>query len=72
MHDPSALINTYSQEGFPIDCGEDWKVEHIDAELRQGPHPSADAEDDYTREKVSNGYAKVIRYGDLKKKFRQS
>ena len=48
-------------------------VEHIDTALRRGPHPSSDAEDamneiqNETKDKVANGYSKVIRYGELKK-----
>ena len=48
-------------------------VEHIEAALRQGPHHSSDAEEaikslqNETKEKAANGYAKVIRYGELKK-----
>ena len=50
-------------------------MDHIEAALRIVPHPSSDAEEatktlhDETREKVANGYAKVIRYGELKKKL---
>ena len=56
-----------------MDCGEYWTVEHIDPELWQAPHTSADAGDAMkalhkeTREKVANRYTKVIRYGELKK-----
>ena len=42
--DATALIETHSQEGYPSDCKLDWTVEHIEAELQQGTHSSADAE----------------------------
>ena len=48
-------------------------MEHIKAELLRGTHPSYDAEEatkslhNETRDKVANGYAKVIRYGELNK-----
>ena len=50
-------------------------VEHIEAELRLGPHPLSDAEDamkllhDETKDKFSNRYAKAIINEELKKNF---
>ena len=73
MHNAAALIDAYSKEGCHTDCGEEWALGHIEAELRRGPHPSDDAEDTMkalyndTKEKFSNGYSKVIRYGKLNK-----
>ena len=46
---------------------------HIEKFLRQGPHPLVDEEytirplHEETREKVASRYAKVMRYGELKK-----
>ena len=62
----------YSNNVCLADCGEDWTVEQIEAELWRGPHPSEYAYDamkvlhEETRNKVSNGYAKVIWYGYFK------
>ena len=48
-------------------------VEHMEAELWQGPQLSADSEDaikqlnDETKEKVAKIYEKVIKYGEVKK-----
>ena len=48
-------------------------VENIEAALQKGPYPSVDTDDaikdphEETREKVDKGYAKLIRYGYLKK-----
>ena len=73
LHNAAALIDAYSQEEWPADCGEEWTVEHIEAALCWGPHPLADAEYEMksrhyeTKKKVINWYAKVIRYGELKK-----
>ena len=73
MNNAAALIDAYSKERFHTEYREDWAVGHIEAALSQGPHPSADAEDamkelhNDTKEKVSNGYSKVIRYRELKK-----
>ena len=43
MYDASALIDAYSQEGYPTDCGEDWTMDRIEVALRRGPQPSDDA-----------------------------
>ena len=48
-------------------------MEHIESEQRQVPQPSYDTKDAMkalhgdTKKKISNRYAKVIRYGELKK-----
>lgn len=73
LHRAAALIDAYSKDGCPADCGADWTREQIEAAIRRGPHPSAmnpDAKEALfaeTDDKVANGYAKVIRYGDIKK-----
>ena len=61
-HDAAALINAYSKNGFPEDCGYDWMVGYIEAVVQQGNHPSS-YEDDATKdlneedhEKAANGY----------------
>jgi hypothetical protein len=33
------------QSGVPVDCGETWKKEAIEAAVIQGPHPTARAAD---------------------------
>ena len=73
MYDASALIDAYSQEGYPTDCVEDWTMDSIEVALQRGQQPSDDAVEsmkalyDEKREKVANGYYKVIRYGEIKK-----
>ena len=72
LHAAAALIDAYSEAGCPVDCGPDWTPEHIDAAIRRGAHPSADSKEALealhaeTKEKVKNGYSKVLRYGDIK------
>ena len=72
LHSANALISHYSEHGCPVDCGEDWTHEHIEAAILRGAHPSADAPDalqalhEETRGKVKNGYSKIVRYGDIK------
>ena len=70
-HAAAALIQAYAKDGCPTDCGPNWTREHIEAAIKKGPHSSATefealkALQEETKEKVKNGYAKVIRYGDI-------
>ena len=70
-HAAAALIQAYAKDGCPTDCGPNWTREHIEAAIKKGPHSSATefealkALHEETKEKVKNGYAKVIRYGDI-------
>jgi len=72
------LIYAYSKDGCPADCITDWTRKQIEAAIRRGPHPSAknpDAQEALfteTDDKVENGYAKVVRYGDIKHKLPKS
>ena len=71
LHAAAKLIDAYSKNGCPADCGPDWTQEHVEAALLKGPHSSADSPDalkalhDETDDKVENGYARVLRYGDI-------
>ena len=72
LHVAAALIDVYSQDGCPVDCGPDWTPKHIEAAICRGVHPSADSKEALealhaeTDEKVKNRYSKVLRYGDIK------
>ncbi len=72
-HAAAKLINHYATKGCPVDCGPDWTIEHIEAAILHGAHPSADLPDamqalhEETEDKVKNGYARVVRYGDIKR-----
>ncbi len=67
------LIRHYSEKGCPVDCGDDWSTDLIEAAILRGAHPSADSPEalaalhEETRGKVKNKYSKVVRYGDIKK-----
>ena len=45
LHAAAALIDAYSEDGCPVDCGPDWTPEHIDAAIRRSAHPSADSKE---------------------------
>ena len=71
-HPAVPLLKHYADHGCPVDCGDDWSQEHIEALLRRGPHITAKEPDairalhEETEGKVKNGYSKVIRYGAIK------
>lgn len=71
-HDAAALLQHYADHGCPVDCGTPWSTEHLEALLRRGPHISAKSPEamqallDETYDKVKNGYARLVRYGDIK------
>ena len=70
-HPAAALLDAYST-GCPTNCGPNWSRDHIETALRRGPHPSALSPDaaaalrQETNEKVASGYARVVKYGDIK------
>lgn len=71
-HPAMELLMEYAEKGCPVDCGRDWTVEEIEAALLHGPHKSAKSPEaaaalrDETLQKVKNGYAKIVRYGDIR------
>ena len=70
-HPVMKLLMEYVEKGCPVDCGLDW----IEAALWHGPHKSvkspeaAAALQEETMQKVKNGYAKIVRYGDIRHKL---
>ena len=60
-------------DGCPVECGPDWSKEKIELLLRRGPHRSALSPNaliqlrEETGEKCAQGYARVVRWGDIKK-----
>ena len=71
-HRAGTLLAHYADEGCPVDCGDDWTKEHIEALLRRGPHQTSKLPEAIAafraevKDKVKNGYAKIVRYGDIK------
>ena len=71
-HDAAPLLDDYSMNGCPVDCGDNWTHEHIMAALQRGPHISANIKQAKecllleTEQKVKEGFAKTIRWGDIK------
>ena len=72
LHDAAPLLDDFSINGCPVDCGENWTHEHIIAAILRGPHISANIKEAKkcllieTEQKVKEGFAKTIRWGDIK------
>ena len=71
-HPAAKLLDSYATTGCPVDCGPDWSRSQIEAALRYGAHPSAQATEakncllQETKMKVEEGFAKVVTYKDIK------
>ena len=71
-HPAAALLTRYATRGCPVDCGTPWTPHHIIKALQHGPHNSAQGK--LARQsliveahnKVQNGHAKILRWGDIK------
>ena len=74
-HEAVPLLNSYAQNGCPVDCGPDWTREQIELLLVRGPHRSAKGKDaikqlrEETLKKIEQGYARKVRWGDIKDKI---
>lgn len=72
-HEAAPLLNYWAEHGCPVDCGEDWSDEWIEAAIRRGPHISAKqpqavkALRQETMDKIKSGYARKIKWGVLRK-----
>ena len=70
-HDAIPLLNSYVH-GCPVDCGKPWTKQHILLALQRGAHISAKNPIarkcliEETKEKVTDGYARVITWRDIK------
>eukprot|EP00957_Ditylum_brightwellii_P042081 3187166-Ditylum_brightwellii.AAC.1 len=57
---------------MPRDCRPSWSREHIIKAIQHGPHKSARSKEaiatlhEETTEKIRNGFARVVKYGDIK------
>ena len=65
-HDTALLLNFYSTEGCPADCGDAWTQDIIEAAIRHCPHKSAQSADaraalrQETLSKIDQGFARKI------------
>ena len=73
-HPAAPMLDSWGRQGCPVDCGKPWSKQHITAALKRGPHVSALTPNaiaslrEETRQKIDNGCARVVRWGDIKHK----
>ena len=74
-HDAIPILHNYAENGCPVDCGDNWSLEHIMLMLRRGPHRSALSKTAIrqlrheTLEKVRHKYARIVKWKDIKDKL---
>ena len=71
-HEFGPTLEEYAVDGVPVDCGNNWSRETIEAAIRQGPHQSAMTEkawelfkDDIAYQ-VKAGFSRVVLWDDIK------
>jgi hypothetical protein len=75
FHTATPLLYDYAKHGCPVNCGPNWNKDTILRLLRQGPHCSSKKKDAIrqlqvkTKEKIACGYARIIKWGDIKNKI---
>ena len=71
QHPAAKLLQEFSTQGCPADCGPSWTKAQIEAAILHGPHKSArspEARKALRAEaltKVKQGFAKIIKYRDI-------
>ena len=70
-HDAIPLLNKYTTDGCPVECGAPWSRATVELLLRRGPHRSAMIKKAVkqlrteTLEKEKQGYARVVKWRDI-------
>ena len=65
-------LKEYAVNGVPVDCGEDWTREMINAAIAQGPHKPATSEEaiklfeEDIAYQVDAGFAKIVLWDNIK------
>ena len=66
-------LEEYSVKGVPVDCGENWSRETIEAAIERGPHQSALTpealelfQEDVVNYQVKAGFCKIVKWDDIK------
>ena len=71
-HPAAPMLQDWGRRGCPVNCGANWSTTQILHALKRGPHISATSTDaiqalqNETLEKIENGYARLVRWGDIK------
>ena len=71
-HPAAPLLDRYALKGCPVGCGDHWTQDRIEAAIAHGLHCSVctpqaqQALRQEALEKVNQGFAKIVRYGEIK------
>ena len=74
-HPAEKILTGYAVDGCPVNCGEDWSEDRIRKMVLHGPHKSATGKDaiialhEETEAKIAKGFAKMVKFGDIKDKL---
>ena len=71
-HPATPLLQKFSTEGCPADCGPAWTTAQIEAAIQHGPHKSARSPEARSalhleaQQKVKQGFTKIVKYREIK------
>jgi len=74
-HPAGPHLLQYALEGCPVDCGDDWTLEQLEAAIRNGAHASANVPEAAAAckkealERVKEGLCRLINWDDIKENF---
>jgi hypothetical protein len=74
-HPAGPHLLQYALEGCPVDCGDDWTLEQLEAAIRNGAHASANVPEAAAAckkealERVNEGLCRLINWDDIKDNF---
>ena len=74
-HPAAESLLEYATTGCPVNCGDDWTLEHLDEAVANGAHPSARTPEaaaalhQETMEQVESGFARLIPWKVLRAKL---
>ena len=74
-HPAGPLLQSYAEDGCPVIVEGDWTLEQLDSAVEYGAHPSAEKPEaaqacrKEALEKVEQGFAKLVPYSQLRRRF---
>jgi len=74
-HPAGPILLQYALDGCPVDCGDDWTLEQLEAAIRNGAHASANIPEaaeackKEALERVNEGSCRLVNWDDIKHKF---
>jgi hypothetical protein len=74
-HQAGPHLLQYALDGCPVDCGDDWTLEQLEAAIRNGAHASANVPEaaeackKEALEQVKEGLCRLVNWDDIKHNF---